>query len=203
MADRLFKDSGLKYLFVPYCRSGFKLTLLIKKAADQYRAEHGAAPEVIFMENHGMIAHADTDAEAIALHEKANNAIREGLRIGAYPQPAVRAAGEGFESATPFIMEAVAALGADEAYLKALKIYPDQLVYIGGKIGDTVRIGSGGISYRMSEKEARTVEETLLGVVFVLDAMRKAGLTLRQMRDQDAGFISGWESEKYRAGLVK
>jgi hypothetical protein len=115
----------------------------------------------------------------------------------------VHAAGEAYASATPYLAETIASLGADEAYFNALKLYPDQLVYIGKKVGDTVKVDAKGISYHMSEKEAQTVEETLLGVVFVIDAIRKAGLTLRQMREQDAGFIGNWESEKYRAGLVK
>jgi rhamnose utilization protein RhaD (predicted bifunctional aldolase and dehydrogenase) len=202
-AEKIFKDSGLKYMFVPYVDPGFRLTLLIKQAVDKYRAEHGAAPGVIFMENHGVIAHADTAEAAIALHEKTNSAIREALRIAEYPQPRVRAAGDGFVSATPYMKETIDALGADEAYFDALKLYPDQLVYIGKKIGDTVRLSAEGIAYRMGEKEAQTIEETLLGVVFVIDAIRKAGLTMRQMNEKDAGFIDSWESEKYRAGLVK
>jgi len=203
VAEKVFAGSGVKYIFVPYVDPGFKLTLTIRQAAEQYRAKHGALPEVIFMENHGFIAHADTDAEAIALHEKVNESIRTYLKIEAYPQPAVRAKGEGFVSATPYLIDTIKAIGADEAYFNALKLYPDQLVYIGSKVGDTVKVTADEIAYGMSEKEAQTVEETLLGVVFVIDAIRKAGLTLRQMREQDAGFIDNWESEKYRAQLLK
>ena len=203
VAEKIFADSGLGYLFIPYVDPGFRLTLIIRQAVEQYKTQHGAAPEIIFLENHGVIAHADTDAEAIALHEKVNDTIRNSLQIAAYPQPAVHAAGEGFVSATPYLKETMAALGADEAYFGALRLYPDQLVYIGNKVGDTVKVGTEGLTYRMSAKEAQTVEETLLGVVFVIDAIRRAGLTLRQMREQDASVIENWESEKYRAGLVK
>jgi len=202
-AEKIFAGSGINYLFVPYVDPGFTLTLTIRQAVEQYKAEHGAAPSVIFMENHGVIAHADTDKDAIALHEQVNDAIRTFLNIAEYPKPAVQEAGEGYVSATPYLAETIAALGADEAYFGMLKLYPDQLVYIGKKIGDTVKIGPEGIAYSMSAKEAQTVEETLLGAVFVIDAIRKAGLTLRQMRERDAGHINNWESEKYRAGLVK
>ncbi len=202
-AERLFEDTGIGWLFVPYVDPGFRLTLTVKQAVDAYRAEHGAAPSVIFLENHGMIAHAEEAGTAIALHEKVNEIIREGLDIGAFPQPRVRAADGGFVSDTPYLRETMRKLGIDEAAIRALKLYPDQLVYIGGKVGDTVRISADSVSYRMGEKEAQTVEETLLGVVFVMDAIRRAGLTLRQMREEDAGFIGSWESEKYRAKLVK
>jgi rhamnose utilization protein RhaD (predicted bifunctional aldolase and dehydrogenase) len=203
LAEKIFEGSGLGYLFVPYVDPGFRLTLTIRQAVEAYRDAHGAAPGLIFLENHGVIAHADSDEAAIALHERANDAIREYLRIGEFPAPRVQAAAEGYMSATPYLKQAMDALGADEAYFNALKLYPDQLVYIGAKIGDSVKLTADGIAYRMGEKEAQTVEETLLGVVFVIDAIRAAGLTLRQMRNEDADFIGNWESEKYRAKLVK
>lgn len=55
----------------------------------------------------------------------------------------------------------------------------------------------------MSEKEAQTVEKTLPRVVLVIDMIIKAGFTLRQMQERDANLIGSWESEKYRAKLVK
>lgn len=203
LAEKIFEGTGLAYVFIPYVDPGFRLTLTIKKAVDAYHAACGSAPEVIFLENHGVIAHGDSDTEAIELHEKANEAIRNYLHISEFPQPCIRATGESYVSDTAYMKDAMAAIGADEAYFNALKLYPDQLVYIGNKIGDSVKLGSDGIVYRMSEKEAQTVEETLLGVVFVIDAIRKAGLTLRQMQEKDASFIGSWESEKYRAKLVK
>jgi rhamnose utilization protein RhaD (predicted bifunctional aldolase and dehydrogenase) len=203
LAQKIFEGLGIGYLFVPYVDPGFKLTLTIRQAVMTYSEAHGAAPGLIFLENHGMIAHEDSDAAAIALHERANNAIREALRIAKYPTPRVQAAGQGFVSATPYLKQTIDMLGADETYFHKLKLYPDQLVYIGDKMGDSVRLTADGITYSMGEKEAQTVEETLLGVAFVLDAIHKAGLTLRQMRAEDADFIGNWESEKYRAKLIK
>lgn len=46
----------------------------------------------------------------------------------------------------------------------ALKIYPNQLVYLGGKMGDAIRIQDGEVFYGTGEKEAQVIEETLLGV---------------------------------------
>jgi rhamnose utilization protein RhaD (predicted bifunctional aldolase and dehydrogenase) len=203
LAQKIFEGSGIKYLFVPYVDPGFRLTLTIKKAAEAYAAANGVVPELIFMENHGVIAHADSAEAAIALHESANNAIRQALGIAEFPLPRVQETEQGYVNTTPYMLQVIGALGVDEAYFNTLKIYPDQLVYIGAKMGDSVRLKADGITYRMSEKEARTVDETLLGVVFVMDAIRAAGLTLRQMREQDAAFIGNWESEKYRAKLVK
>ncbi|MEM5770934.1 MAG: class II aldolase, partial [Bacillota bacterium] len=59
------------------------------------------------------------------------------------------------------------------------------------------------ILYTTGEKEAQTIEETLLGVVYVTDMIAKAGLKLRQMDDKGADFINNWESEKYRSQQLK
>lgn len=85
----------------------------------------------------------------------------------------------------------------------ALKIYPNQLVYLGGKMGDAIRLQDGEVFYGTGEKEAQVIEETLLGVAYVIDMIAKAGLTLRQMDDRGADFINNWESEKYRSQLIK
>lgn len=83
-----------------------------------------------------------------------------------------------------------------------LNLYPDLPVCI-RQIGGTARVGADGIHYAMSEKEAQTVEKTLPRVVLVIDMIIKAGFTLRQMQERDANLIGSWESEKYRAKLVK
>jgi hypothetical protein len=203
LVQKIFDGSGISYLFVPYVNPGFKLTLTIWQETAAYSEAYGTELGLIFLGNHGLIVHADSDEAGIALHERANNMIREALHIAEYPAPRIQAAERGYVSATPYLKQTMDALGADEAYLRSLKLYPDQLVYIGDRIGDTVRLAADGIAYHMGEKEAQTVEETLLSVVFVLDAIRKAGLTLRQMREEDAAFIDSWESEKYRAKLIK
>jgi hypothetical protein len=89
---------------------------------------------VIFLENHGVIAHAESDSEAIALHEKVNDAIRQTLQIVDFPQPRVRAAGDGFTSATAFLKDAIEAIGADEAYFGALNALKARIKLGKGKV---------------------------------------------------------------------
>ncbi|NLT96687.1 MAG: class II aldolase, partial [Christensenellaceae bacterium] len=59
------------------------------------------------------------------------------------------------------------------------------------------------ILYKTGEKEAQVIEETLLGVVYVIDMISRTGLTLKQMDEKGADFINNWESEKYRSQLIK
>ena len=192
-----------KYVFIPYIDPGFRLTLAIKQAVDEYIIMHGTQPQVILMENHGIVVHGDDDEETMALHERINDKIRAHFKLPEFPAPAIKKTESGFASDTGYLKRFLDENRADEAYIGALTLYPDQLVYIGGKLGDTVRIQNGEVLYTASQKEAEAIEETLAGVVYVINEIRRAGLTLREMGQEGAAFINNWESEKYRSKLIK
>ena len=122
---------------------------------------------------------------------------------GCFPDAGHQIGVSGFASDIAYLKVFVEKYDADEAYWNALKLYPDQLVYLGGKMGGAIRIQHGEILYAAGEKEAQTIEETILGVAYVIDMINKAGLRLRQMDEKGASFISNWESEKYRAQQIK
>lgn len=203
IAEKALKTVDAGYVFIPYIDPGFRLTFEVKRAVDEYKGQHGAAPNLIFLENHGVIAHGDSDEEAIAVHETANNSIKEYLGLDVFPAPGIKKTADGYASDTPYLKDFLITYNVDEAYFNALKLYPDQLVYLGGKMGREITIRNGEIIYKTSEKEARTIEETLLGIVYVIDMIQKAGLKLRQMDDKAADFINNWESEKYRSQQAK
>ena len=197
IAQKIFEGDRTGYLFIPYIDPGFRLTFAIKDALD------GTAPDVLFLENHGVIAHGDDDSEAIEIHEAVNERIRSYFGITNFPQPKIKQTPDGYASDTDFLKAFLKENSADEAYFNALRLYPDQLVYIGSKMGDTISISGGEIAYKTGEKEAGVIEETLLGIAFIINTIQKAGLTLRQMDEKGVQFIHNWESEKYRSKLIK
>lgn len=205
LAKKIFAGSGIGYVFLPYIDPGFRLTLAVKQAADGYRMEHGVLPDAIFMDNHGLIVHNEDPKRAMEIHEIVNNGIREHFGLNDFPKPVIRKYADGFISETDYLKKFITETGADAAYFNALTLYPDQLVYLGGKIGNIIGIDreTGETVYHAAEKEAQTLEETLLGVVYVLRSIKSSGLTLRQMDDAGADFINNWESEKYRQKLIK
>jgi rhamnose utilization protein RhaD (predicted bifunctional aldolase and dehydrogenase) len=205
VAEEIFADSGIHYLFIPYIDPGFRLTLAIRDAVDAYQSQHGVMPGAIFLENHGVIAGSDDMDDAIHIHETVNTLIKESFGLGEYPQPDIISSGDGYTSDTEYLRAFVRSHDARKDYFSALKLYPDQLVYITPRLDGVIEIdaSSGAVSYRTSEKEARTIEETLVSVAYVIGEIGKAGLTLRQMGERDADFIRNWESEKYRSKLVK
>lgn len=193
----------MSHVFIPYINPGFDLTLAVKQAIDTFEANKGMQPDLIFMENHGFITHGEDDKTAIALHERANERICEYYGLDAYPEPQIVKTQNGYASGTVYLKQAMAEHHIDEAFLSRLRLYPDQLVYLGGKMGTTILLDGGAPEYAAGEKEAITIEETLLGVVYVVGMIKKAGLTLKQMDEKGADFINNWESEKYRSGLIK
>lgn len=201
IAAVVLKGSGISYAFVPYIDPGFRLTLAIKDAVQTYKQQRGCLPDVVFMENHGIVASNDDTEKAIAIHEEVNTRITHHFELGAYPKPRISKTAEGYKSDTAYLNDFVLKKGC--AFFETLKLYPDQLVYINKKLGDAVRIGQSGIYYNTTEKEATVIEETLLGAAFVVGEIEKAGLKVQQMNKAAVNFINNWESEKYRSKLAK
>ncbi len=56
-------------LWIPYADPGYTLAVAIKRALEAYKEEHGAAPQVLMLENHGIFVSADDAEQCIALHE--------------------------------------------------------------------------------------------------------------------------------------
>jgi NAD(P)-dependent dehydrogenase (short-subunit alcohol dehydrogenase family)/rhamnose utilization protein RhaD (predicted bifunctional aldolase and dehydrogenase) len=57
-------------LWVPYTDPGWCLAIAVRTAAEAHRKQHGGAPAVIFMENHGILVSANGAAECLALHDE-------------------------------------------------------------------------------------------------------------------------------------
>ena len=68
-SHRLFPDEvvlcGPESAYVPYADPGLPLALEIRKAARDYIAKYNEPPKVILLENHGLIALAQTPTEAL------------------------------------------------------------------------------------------------------------------------------------------
>ena len=57
-------------LWVDYCDPGFTLAKVVFEAAAEYKKANGVAPQVIFLQNHGVFVGADTADEIDALYSK-------------------------------------------------------------------------------------------------------------------------------------
>jgi rhamnose utilization protein RhaD (predicted bifunctional aldolase and dehydrogenase) len=209
---KLFKNKEYAYIWIPYINPGFCLTLKIKEEIDKCIADTGKYPEVVFMENHGLIVTAESCERAIDLHEEVNEVIRQHLGLSEeYPVIELEMHNENeFVSKTGYLDDFFARKKIAADFFEKNALYPDQLVYLNSSLSIhgpvsklNINTNTGERLYETSYSETLTIEETLLGYAFVISGVEKSGLALKTMSERDIGFIKNWESEAYRKSLVK
>ena len=212
LVDKIFKDRSYAYLWIPYINPGFCLTLKIKEEIDRCISEDEVFPEVIFMENHGLIITAHNYQRALELHEEVNNLARQYLRLNKdYPNiELVKLAEDLFLSKTRYLVDFFSKNNIDLNFFQNNVLYPDQQVYLNNSLSIdgpenklNINTKTGELLYKTNYSEALTIEETLLGYIYVMDNVMKCGLELKVMSEREINFIKNWESETYRKSLVK
>ncbi len=203
-AKSIFENSKYGYIYIPFISPGYTLSIRVKDEVIAYKAENGKMPDLIFMESHGMIASNDDYETAIEIHETANQMMIDYFNSVEFPKAIIKKTSKGFSSKTEMINKFIVDFSADENYFDTVNIYPDQIVYLQNNLGKTILIDkdNASIEYIMSEKQAQTLEEVLLGVVYIITEIKRNELSLKLLCKEGEDFIRNWESEKYRASLV-
>ena len=212
LVKKIFRDKVYKCIWIPYINPGFCLTLKIKDEIEKCIKNTGAYPEVIFMENHGLVVTTDICERSIELHSEVNNAIKEYLNIThTFPEISLEEIDNSVcKSNTKYLIDFFKRSKIDSGYFNRISLYPDQLVYLNKNISIdgaenklNVNTSTGELVYKTNFFEALTIEETLLGYLYVVNGIEKSGLKLKTMSEKDIDFINNWESEAYRKSLVK
>lgn len=80
LAGRMFPDEavvlGPESVYVPYVDPGVILARAIRDGIEGYRAEYGAVPKVVYMQNHGLIALGGSSQECLNITAMAIKAAR-------------------------------------------------------------------------------------------------------------------------------
>ena len=210
--EKIFKGKPYETAWVPYINPGFCLTLKIMDAVKECVRRTGKAPEVFFMENHGLIVTSDDCEKSVKLHSEINDTIKEYFGIkDAFPSIELFTVDENTViSKTGYIRDFIKGGHLKPGFFDEVVLYPDQFVYLNGgvafgRLGNKMNIitDTDEVIYKTGPSEARTMEETLLACVYVVNEIRKRGLELKTMTEKDIDFIRNWESEAYRRSLVK
>jgi NAD(P)-dependent dehydrogenase (short-subunit alcohol dehydrogenase family)/rhamnose utilization protein RhaD (predicted bifunctional aldolase and dehydrogenase) len=152
--EEITRAGELPPLWVPYTDPGWRLATTIKSAAEAYQKKHHHLPDVIFMENHGLLVSAPEAQACVALH---NDWVGRCERYFAPQAPPLRAP-SGLDSAPlrtamvslrrvcrevrgspPFARlttdAELAAVACDERAetLAAGSLTPDHIVYMGSR----------------------------------------------------------------------
>ncbi len=214
IASLAFAAAGYRWGWVAYTDPGAQLTFAIRDELRRVQAETGEVPAVILMQNHGIIVHAETASQCLAIHTDANERLARffGLTGTSFPAVRLRELAAGFYCAdVPYLKEQL----TNCAYTKELMeqpLYPDQLVFLSGTFdldandlpaGKAVAsTKTGELLMHLPERQARALVETLTAVFFVMEHVKAAGYPLSTMGEAAKAFISNWESEKYRKSLA-
>ena len=205
IAEKIFAGKDFGVVFLPYINPGFELTLAMKKAIADFVAEKGVYPEVIFMKNHGLVVNADSVERVKKVNTEVNETVRKYFGITEKFDKAVLGKIDGgFVSETEIVNGFVAENGLSIGFLDENPLYPDQLVYLNNVLRfspEKMRIADVKVRYFTDEKQATTLEETLAAYLFVINTVKKAGLTLSKMNEKEVYFINNWEAEKYRRSV--
>ena len=210
---RALADADYTWGFVPYTDPGARLTFSIRDELKRVEAETGKRPAVIFMENHGLIAHSDDPDECIRIHDDVNDRIAAAFGVvnGDFPAVSVREIGGGIvEADSPLLSQCLKSGASSEKFLLESPLYPDQLVFLTGSFafGAAPEEGmcaadptTGRVLFAMSASKAQVIAETLTCVVYICETLKRSGHPLSTMDEAARAFIANWESEKYRKSL--
>lgn len=136
---KIFIDYYPRVLFVPYVNPGIALGVALYQRFTEWERMHGVAPDIIFLQNHGLIVTAHHGAACLALHEEVNTLIRNYLSITA-PYPPVDDFISAMRAHRPNYFE----------QFLYTHLFPDQVVY-GERVPETMA-ASLYIRYHIEER---------------------------------------------------
>lgn len=211
LVGKVFSGKDYETVWIPYINPGFCLTLKIREAINECIERTGKAPEVFFMENHGLIVTTDDSAKTVKLHSEVNEIIKKYLAITeAFPSFELFNVDEKTViSKTGYIRDFIKSGKLKPGFFEEIVLYPDQFVYLNGAVAFNslenklnIITETGEVIYKTSTEEAQTMEETLLACVYVVNEINERKLPLKTMAQKDIDFIRNWESEAYRKSLA-
>jgi rhamnose utilization protein RhaD (predicted bifunctional aldolase and dehydrogenase) len=224
-AERLFPDA----LWVPYVDPGYTLCMAVRRAVQDHKAEKGAEPRVLLLENHGVFVCGDTAAEVRAAYSRVMGEVaRCYAELGVSARvPTGEAPSEAHVARWRSVL--AEALGLDASGVVASgrfcaadgPVSPDHIVYAksypfeGVLTVDNLRAFKAARGYAprivvldhavlgvgTSEKTARLALTLALDGAVVKRLSRAFG-GLRCLSDASREFIENWEVESYRAKQV-
>lgn len=214
LMSEIMDETEYAWVLVPYTDPGARLAFAIKNAREAVKKQRGTYPQVILMQNHGLVVTSDSADECLAIHDEVNRLMAAYFDMGptAFPQVQLRIGDDGtLYSATPYLQKKLSEGHYDATFFENTLLYPDQQVFLSDALAFTAEplagkaniSADGEIAYLLAPAKAQVIEETLTAVVFIVETLREKGLALSIMGQEARHFIGNWESEKYRHSLLE
>lgn len=211
LVGEIFAETDYNPLWIKYTHPGFDLTIEMKERIKDYRKKWGREPEVLFLENHGLIiTHEDADT-GLQINKEINAMIKDYLEIyDSYPEVGIeKISAEAYRSNTEYLQDYFRKHEVKEEFFNQV-LYPDQLVYLENSVSindDESRINidtnSGEIIYNAKYNEAKTIDETMTAFIYIREYIENNDLTLKTMPQKYVDLIKNMQAENHRKKVMK
>jgi rhamnose utilization protein RhaD (predicted bifunctional aldolase and dehydrogenase) len=219
-ARRLFPAA----LWVPYTDPGFVLSTVVRKMLNEYAGRHGRQPEVVLLENHGLVVAGDSPDSIDAAHARFLDVLRRCYRDAGVATELKRGAPAGESEARETSAKISEAIGGGATVLYGGRfeaargpLSPDHMVYgkafpyegpitaeglsafrrRHGYLPRVVLAGAGVFGAGSSERQAQLALD-LAGDGALVQQLAAAFGGARWLSDEARRFIESWEVESYR-----
>lgn len=200
LLKQFFDDVPFTRTFVPFFTPGLFLTRAIAAAV----RTASSFPEVLFLENHGIIYTSDNLDRIKSLQQMVEESLQKVINFPPFPEPKlVKGSSDNeWHSASPWWKTFLSAHKNKLERLTEFVLFPDCAVY-GSSAKEKVAITKEGIHYQTTLAEAQATEETLLAWSYVVTIIEQNKWTLQPIPLVAVKHILGMDVEKYRQSLLK
>lgn len=225
-SDRL-KKLFPKAMFVKYITPGIDLAIELKEECKIYESQNGVLPQIIFLQNHGIIISCDDYEQVIELHESVIIDLEQMLKINFNDYKLVNKISE----LQPFAKRNLLAYYSEDNYINELlktrkelfkygPTCPDTFIYCGympqflETISTTEEIDAFIEEYQeypkvliyegkvyfiaVSLKKAKEAEEVFK---FHLKVLEQGIENIEFLKRDELDYLCNWEAEKFRQNV--
>lgn len=212
LVEKLRQELGIKIAVIPYVSPGFGLSYLITRVVKQAKENNEEVPPVLFLLNHGIIAHSDSKSGVIKLLEKVDSAIRKMFDINEnFPRTGiVEDSPKCYVPEDNYVANMISKTDVDEVFFNRV-LFPDQTVFFKGNIaidaGDSdkkIQVGTDGkISYHTNFREAKSMHETMTAYFFIYDHISRSSGEPVFIAEKELDYINAMDMEKHRKSFME
>lgn len=204
----LRQGMGADIADIPFVSPGFGLSYLVTEALKTADESGKNRPSVFLLANHGVIAHANTAQKAADLLFALDKAIASLLDVEMnYPKTDIVTINGNWCPDSSFAKDMIVKHKADEEFFNRV-LFPDQTVFFKDNLNfgdDTlsrkINYLKDELTYVCSEREARSIHETMTAYLFIYDQLATKALGHKFIGSTEIDYINAMDMEKHRKSL--
>lgn len=213
LLHKIFSKTQIECVVVNYRAPGLSLAREIQKSIDSHVKKGNGWPEVLFLQNHGIVINTDNFDRCLDLYLQVDKLIKKYFKIKSiFPKVSIKKQGDCFESNTIFLKKYLNSILLNKNLFQPV-IFPDQVVYLNSDVyvkDKFIQFGkkffidkkTKKLVYSTNEKESLTIEETIVAYCYIKENIKRFKMKLNRISSAKINFINKMESEKFRQKLL-